>query len=74
MRPWLRHGVVSVGRREQACGHGERGGRSSAVVARAVEAFVVAGRDGGERGEERRAAEDALGVIRMQPYPLPVVR
>ena len=70
----LGHRVVGVGGGEQARRRRERRGGGSAVVARAVETLVVEAGDRRERGQERGAGEDALGVVGVQPDPLPVVR
>src|ERR687887_2376664 len=42
------------------------------MVTRAVEALVVRTSDRGERGEERRARDHALGLVGMQANLLPL--
>jgi hypothetical protein len=72
--PRLGHGVVGVGGGEQARRLREIRGGGSAVVARAIQPLVVEAGHGYQCGQERRAGEDALGVVGVQPDPFPVVR
>ena len=74
VRPWLGHRVVGVSGGKQARRWIERRGGSSAVITGAVQSLVVGARDRGERGKKGRARQNALGVIRVQPDPLPFVR
>jgi hypothetical protein len=66
--------VIDVGGGEQARRRRDLRGGGSAVVARAVETLVVEAGNRRERGQEPGAGEDALGVVGVQPDPLPVVR
>ena len=73
VRPVLAHGLVGVGRGEHAGGQARGERRAAPVVARAVEALVVRARERGEVVRQRRAGEDALGEVGVQPHPFPVV-
>ena len=59
--------------REQSSRRCEHCGGETAVVTGSVESLVVRAGHGGESGEERRVAHDALGVVRVQPHSLPLV-
>ena len=72
VRPRLDHRLVCIGGRKQPRTGRERSGPDTTVVARAVEPLVVGGRDWGEGGKERRPTQDALGVVGVQPHPLPL--
>ncbi len=48
--------------------------RPAAVIARAVQPLVVRRGDRSEPGEEWRPAQDALGLIRVEPDLFPLVR
>jgi hypothetical protein len=72
VRALLDHGVVGVGRGEQARGHRDGGGGEAAVIAGAVEALVRERGDGAHRAEPAQAREDALRVVRVHANALPL--
>ncbi len=71
--PGFGHGVIGIGCREDLRQGFEGGGAYAAVIARTVKSFVVERGNRSQTGKERRSQQDALRVIRMKPYPLPVV-
>jgi hypothetical protein len=73
VRSRLSHGVVGVGGGQEPGRWGERGGGQSAVIARAIESLVVAARDLRESRQKGRVPENSVGVVRVQPYALPLV-
>ena len=72
--PRLGHRLIGVGRGQDAGRQGELRPRRAAVVAGTVEALVVGSCDRRERRQERRAGEDALGLVGVQPDLLPLIR
>ena len=74
VRARLGHRVVGVGGREQARGKRKLRAGRAAVVAGAVEALVVRSGNRRERRQELRAREDPLGVVRVEPHLLPLIR
>jgi pimeloyl-ACP methyl ester carboxylesterase len=66
--------VVGVTGGEQSRRHRDRGDAVGAVVAGAVEAFVVRGGDRAQLGEHRRPSQHALGVVGVQPDALALGR
>ena len=73
VRPVLGHRVIGVGRGEQPSAELELIAGDAAVVAGAVDAFVVAGGEVGERGEQGAAAQDPLAEVWVQPDALPLL-
>ena len=67
VRPRLGHRLVRVGRRENPCGGGQVSSLRRAVIAGAVESFVVHPGGRRERSPPRRSREDPFGVVGMQP-------
>ena len=65
--------MIGVGGGEQPSAHLELIPGDAAVVAGAVDAFVVACGDVGERGEQRAAAQDPLAEVWVQPDALPLL-
>ena len=74
VRPRLDLRLIGVCRGQQA-GLGSQPGRGRpAVIARPVTALVMRAGNPSEPGQEGRAVEDALGLVRVQAHLLPVVR
>ena len=67
----VRHRFVYVRCSQHAARLAERVAMKRAVVAGAVQPFVMCPRHGGQRGKSRRSREHALRVVRMQAHPLP---
>ena len=71
VRPGLGHRVLGVDGGERARARCDGCGGGSSVVARAVEPLVVEAGHRCQRGQERRAGQDALGMVGVQPDPFP---
>ena len=73
MGPGFGHCLVHVGGGEQPCAGREGGTDGAAVVAGTVQALVVERGGGCQFRQKARTSEHPLGVVGVQPHPLPLI-